>query len=73
LGDKLFVWVGHRLKPTPRAFALHDEITPALDIIEEALRITKQFNATTEERVFQVGVSDDVQLCFLTAISKIVE
>lgn len=70
LGDPLFVRVSNKLEPTPRATALHTEITPALDLIEQALRRTAAFDPTLEDRVFHIGMSDDIQLSFLPAISN---
>ena len=70
LHDPLFVRAGRLLEPTPRAQALHSELMPALEQIEQALRATDSFTPETTEHVFQVGMSDDVQLSFLPAISK---
>ncbi len=70
LNDPLFVRAGRLLEPTPRAKALHTQLMPALEQIEQALRATESFAPETTEHVFQVGLSDDVQLSFLPAISK---
>lgn len=67
-GDPLLVRVGNSLEPTPRAIALHAEITPALDLIEQALRVTSDVDLSVEERVFHFAMSDDVQLSYLPAI-----
>lgn len=70
LQDPLFVRSGRMLEPTPRAQALHLQLTPALEQIEQALRVTDSFDPATSEHVFQIGMSDDVQLSLLPAISK---
>ncbi len=70
LQDPLFVRSGRMLEPTPRAHALHLQLAPALEQIEQALRVTDSFDPATSEHVFQIGMSDDVQLSFLPAISK---
>ncbi len=68
--DPLFVRAGRKLEATPRALALHAEISPALEQIEQALRTGDAFDAATAHHVFQVAMSDDMQLSFLPAISR---
>ena len=70
LDDPLFVRLGNRLEPTPRAVALDLELKPALDLIEQALRSTAPFDPHTEVRVFRIAMSDDVQVSFLPAITE---
>ncbi|MEM6496185.1 MAG: LysR family transcriptional regulator [Pseudomonadota bacterium] len=70
LDDPLFVRQGNQLEPTPRAVALDQEIKPALDLIERALRSTARFDPQSEERVFRIAMSDDAQVSFLPAISE---
>ena len=68
LNDPLFVRLGNQLEPTPRAIALDQELRPALDLIEQALRSTAPFDPASEERIFRVAMSDDAQVSFLPAI-----
>lgn len=68
--DPLFVRSGRRLEATPRALALHAELAPALEQIEQALRSGESFDAQTARPVFQIAMSDDIQVSFLPAISK---
>ncbi|MEM8628354.1 MAG: LysR family transcriptional regulator, partial [Pseudomonadota bacterium] len=70
LDDPLFVRQGNQLEPTPRAVALDQEIKPALDLIERALRSTARFDPQSEARVFRIAMSDDAQVSFLPAISE---
>ncbi len=70
LNDPLFVRAGRALEPTPRALALHNQLTPALEQIEQALRATDSFDPATAPHVFQIAMSDDIQLAFLPAISN---
>ena len=50
--------------------ALDEEIKPALDLIERALRSTARFDPQSEERVFRIAMSDDAQVSFLPVISE---
>ena len=70
LGDPLFVRLGNRLEPTPRAVALDSELKPALDLIEQALRSSAPFDPLNEDRVFRIAMSDDVQVSFLPAMTE---
>lgn len=70
LHDPLFVRSGRLLEATPRAQALHAQLTPAFEQIERALRVTDSFEPATAQHVFQIGMSDDLQLSFLPAISQ---
>ncbi len=68
LNDPLFVRAGRALEATPRALALHAQLKPALENIEHALRAGDMFDPETAEPVFQLAMSDDIQLSFLPDI-----
>ncbi len=70
LDDPLFVRLANRLEPTPRAVALHLELKPALDLIEQALRSSAPFDPLAETRIFRIAMSDDVQVSCLPAITE---
>ena len=66
--DPLFVRAGRVMEPTARAVTLYAEISPALDKIESALLSTTAFDPTTTERIFNIAMSDDLQMAFLPQI-----
>ncbi len=72
LNDPLFVRAGRVLEPTPRALDLYRQLAPALEQIEQALRVTDSFVPETAQPVFQIAMSDDIQLSFLPAIADAV-
>ncbi|MEM8689339.1 MAG: LysR family transcriptional regulator [Pseudomonadota bacterium] len=68
--DPLFVRAGRTLEATPRALALHAQVRPALEAIEHALRAGDGFDPKSTERIFQLAMSDDIQLSFLPDICE---
>jgi LysR family transcriptional regulator, mexEF-oprN operon transcriptional activator len=71
LGDPLFVRNGRSMEATDRARALMNDIAPALETIEGALRTTRQFNPSTAMNIFSIGWSDDVQIALLPKLAAI--
>ncbi|MEQ8814492.1 MAG: LysR family transcriptional regulator [Thalassobaculum sp.] len=70
VGDELFVRAGRRMEPTALALALalFEAVAPALDRIDGSVAAMRAFDPTTAERIFSVGMSEDLQLAFLPAI-----
>ncbi len=68
VGDELFVRAGRRMEPTALALALFEAVAPALDRIDGSVAAMRAFDPTTAERIFSVGMSEDLQLAFLSAI-----
>lgn len=54
--DPLFVRVGGKMQPTPRALLLADEIAPILRNLRRALEPTETFDPTTTNRVFRIAL-----------------
>lgn len=59
--DPLFVRVGSVMEPTARAVAFWQELAPALQDIDQAVRATKPFDPSTTERIFRFGAPDDLE------------
>lgn len=58
------------MEPTPHALRLFEELAPAFDRIEQALRGSHGFDPQTSDHVFRIAMSDDLQLSALPAIRK---
>jgi DNA-binding transcriptional LysR family regulator len=63
--DKLFVRSSGGLHPTPVAIALAQQIQPALKQIQTALWREQNFDPTTSDRVFTIGMTDYVEFVLL--------
>ncbi|MGB3494416.1 MAG: LysR family transcriptional regulator [Elainellaceae cyanobacterium] len=63
--DELFVRSQGQLHPTPVAIALSQQIQPALKQIQTALLQERNFDPTTSDRVFTVGMTDYVEFVVL--------
>ncbi|CTQ67542.1 LysR family transcriptional regulator [Roseibium alexandrii] len=59
--DPLFVRVGSVMEPTARAIAFWQELAPALQNIDQAVRVSKPFDPSTTERIFRFGAPDDLE------------
>jgi len=59
--DPLFVRVGPVMEPTARAMAFWQELAPALQDIDQAVRASKPFDPVTTNRVFRFGAPDDLE------------
>lgn len=64
LGDELFIRVGRRLQPTPRALAIAPEIARALAVIELTVQPPDAFEPITWEGEFRVGLCDNLEMAF---------
>jgi DNA-binding transcriptional LysR family regulator len=56
--DELFVQVGRKMEPTPRALALKDPVRDVLIRIETAVVAQPLFDPSLSDRVFRLTVSD---------------
>src|SRR6056297_954527 len=54
--DPLFVRVGGKMQPTPRAVLLADEIAPILRNLRRALEPAETFDPATTNRVFRIAL-----------------
>lgn len=54
--DPLFVRVGGKMQPTPRALLLADEIAPILRNLRRALEPAETFDPATTNRVFRIAL-----------------
>ncbi|MBJ3764557.1 LysR family transcriptional regulator [Maribius pontilimi] len=54
--DPLLVRVGGRMRPTPQALLLADELTPVLRGLRRALKPPEPFDPATTDRVFRIGL-----------------
>ncbi len=57
-GDELFFRTSGGLRPTPRALALAQQLSPALRQIQAALLEDASFDPATSDRIFAIGMSD---------------
>jgi LysR family transcriptional regulator, mexEF-oprN operon transcriptional activator len=68
LGAALFVRVGRGLVPTARAHALVAEVGPALEALGQGLFAREPFRPETAERVFRLGVPDDLEMLLVPSL-----
>jgi DNA-binding transcriptional LysR family regulator len=71
--DELFVRSSGKLQPTPVALALAEQIQPALNQIQVALSSGQPFDATSSDRVFNIGMSDYAEFVLLPRILEQLE
>ncbi|KAA0700276.1 LysR family transcriptional regulator [Neorhizobium sp. P12A] len=64
LDDELFVRVGRSLQPTPRALSIAPAIEDALSGIERAIRPPLDFDPSTWEGEFRIGMCDNLESAF---------
>ncbi|WP_416262191.1 LysR family transcriptional regulator [Gibbsiella quercinecans] len=69
LGDELFIRVGRRLQPTPRALAIAPDIARALATIERTVQLPDAFEPATWKGEFRVGLCDNLEMAFLGALT----
>jgi LysR family transcriptional activator of mexEF-oprN operon len=67
--DELFVRRGAVLEPTPRAEALMAQIGPLLQGMVGAIAGSVPFDPQTDERVFRIGMSEDVGMSIIPLLS----
>lgn len=63
--DQLLLRNGRAMEPTVRALDILKEIRPALDTISGAVSRAKEFDPSTSNDVFRIGLSDDAEFGLL--------
>jgi DNA-binding transcriptional LysR family regulator len=71
--DELFTRTSAGLHPTPVAVALARQIQPALNQIQAALSSAQPFDPKTSDLIFNIGMSDYVELVLLPRILERIE
>ena len=71
LNDDLFVRTPNGMEPTPVAERFWEQVGPALQEIEAALRSTRAFDPATEGRVFRFAAPDDLSLSLVPKLIKV--
>ncbi len=69
LDDPLFVRVGRKLQPTPRALAIAPDIARALAAIERSLQPLNAFDPASWTGEFRVGLCDNLEMAFFGALT----
>ncbi|MBF7957636.1 LysR family transcriptional regulator [Rahnella victoriana] len=69
LGDELFIRVGRKLQPTPRALAIAPDIASALATIERTVQPPDAFDPATWEGEFRVGLCDNLEMAFFGVLT----
>lgn len=62
LQDELFVRVGQSMQPTERARTLAPQVRGALQQLQETLRRADRFDPRTQDRVFRLGFTRELEL-----------
>ncbi len=70
INDDLFIRTNTGLRPTPTAIALKQQLRPALQQIQAALRSQSIFDPATSDRVFAIGMSDYVEFTLLPRLMQ---
>jgi DNA-binding transcriptional LysR family regulator len=71
--DELFIITSGGLQPTPVAVSLARQIQPALNQIQAALSSAQPFDPKTSDLIFNIGMSDYVELVLLPEILERIE
>ncbi|OUL20726.1 LysR family transcriptional regulator [Nostoc sp. RF31YmG] len=71
--DDLFVRTNAGLQPTPLAIALAQQIQPALRQIQTALSREQNFDPTTSDHLFAIGMTDYVEFTVLPLLLERLE
>ena len=72
LGDELFVRVGHKLEPTPRARELHHELQRTLKELEWLLWEPEAFVPAQTVRRFRIAANDYAQVSLLPELYRVI-
>ncbi|GGL99896.1 LysR family transcriptional regulator [Pseudomonas asuensis] len=68
--DPLLVRTGRTMEPTPRAMEIFSLLSPALDSISSAMSRAQNFEPASADRVFRIGLSDDVEFALLPPLLR---
>ncbi|MBH3437538.1 MULTISPECIES: LysR family transcriptional regulator [Pseudomonas] len=68
--DPLLVRTGRTMEPTPRAMEIFGLLSPALDSISSAMSRAQNFEPASADRVFRIGLSDDVEFALLPPLLR---
>ncbi|MFJ3487488.1 LysR family transcriptional regulator [Pseudomonas sp. NPDC090202] len=68
--DPLFQRVGRFMEPTPRAREIAQLLGPALESIAQAVQRPTGFDPASSDRVFRIGLSDDVEFALLPRLLR---
>jgi LysR family transcriptional activator of mexEF-oprN operon len=66
--DPLFIRVGYTMEPTTRALELSRFLTPGLDAMSMALSLAEGFEPESSDRVFRIGLTDDVEFSLMPGL-----
>ncbi|MFJ3487636.1 LysR family transcriptional regulator [Pseudomonas sp. NPDC090202] len=69
-GDPLFIRNGRSMEPTARAEDLFQILAPLLDTIAITLSQTSDFDPANSQKVFDIGLSDDVEYSLLPPLLR---
>lgn len=69
LDDELFIRVGRKLQPTPRALAIAPDIAKALASIERSIQPMKVFDPASWEGEFRIGLCDNLEMALFGALA----
>ncbi|MBP2166815.1 DNA-binding transcriptional LysR family regulator [Erwinia toletana] len=69
LGDELFIRVGRKLQPTPRALAIAPDIARALATIERTVQPPDAFDPASWQGEFRVGLCDNLEMAFFGVLT----
>ena len=69
-GDRLFVRVGHEMRPTSQAQGLRETVGAAIAAIESAMNYRSTFVPELTERMFGIAVTDIGQIVMVPAFLK---
>jgi DNA-binding transcriptional LysR family regulator len=64
--DDLFIKTSRGITPTPRAIALAEPIRQALTQIQSVVSSKPEFDPSTSDRVFRIGMDDYTEVVFLS-------
>jgi DNA-binding transcriptional LysR family regulator len=70
VGDPLFVRIGGRMKPTPRALRLADPLRDALEAAARIVASDEAFDPARNGRVFCIAASDLIQAALLGTLLR---
>ena len=67
-GDELLTRGAEGMRPTPRALALADPVRVTLAQIQAAVLQREDFDPSTAERVFRIGLSDSIEVAVVPGL-----